>query len=166
MPTTPRSQGASDMTSNPRKPWILGLSLALLACTKDSAGPTDNSTPNPAVDASGADSSKTALSSIHTVFLILFENHNWVGQIKGNPSAPYLNGVLLSAGAHAEEYYNPPNLHPSEPNYIWLEAGDSLGVVDDNGPALNAKDVPRHLATYLEHAGISWKAYEEDIDGH
>src|SRR6266498_4164911 len=57
-----------------------------------------------------------------TVFVILMENHNW-STIKDNPSAPYINNVLLPMGAHAEQFYNPLSLHPSEPNYIWLEAG-------------------------------------------
>src|SRR5436309_2754740 len=43
------------------------------------------------------------------VFLILMENHNWA-DVKGNPSAPYLNNVLLPAGSHAEQYYNPPGI--------------------------------------------------------
>src|SRR5918911_1034822 len=78
-----------------------------------------------------------------TVFLILMENHNW-SQIKGNKSAPYLNS-LLSQGAHAEAYYNPPGLHPSEPNYIWLEAGDNLGIVDDADPSVNHRSTTDHL---------------------
>ena len=72
---------------------------------------------------SGTGGSKTAGAR---VFLIMMENHNW-GDIKGSASAPYING-LLTTGAHAEQYFNPAKLHPSEPNYIWLEAGDNLGV--------------------------------------
>src|SRR5437667_8432497 len=55
-------------------------------------------------------------SPIKTVFIILMENTNW-SQIKGNASAPYINNALLTQGAHAEQYYNPQGLHPSEPNY-------------------------------------------------
>ena len=36
--------------------------------------------------------------------------------MKGSPSAPYLNRALLPIASHAEQYYNPPNLHPSLPN--------------------------------------------------
>src|SRR5438093_3640726 len=49
---------------------------------------------------------------IHTVFLILMENHDW-SSITGSPSAPYINDVLLPMASHAEQYYNPPGLHPS-----------------------------------------------------
>src|SRR4051794_35315767 len=70
-----------------------------------------------------------------TVFVILMENHNWT-DIKDSPSAPYLN-ALLSQGAHAEAYYNPPGLHPSEPNYLWLEAGTNFGVTNNSNPTVN-----------------------------
>src|SRR5438270_11702053 len=65
-----------------------------------------------------------------TVFLIMMENHNWA-QIKGSPSAPYINSVLLPMASHAEQYYTPPRLHPSEPNYLWLEAGTNFGILND-----------------------------------
>src|SRR5204862_236991 len=48
-------------------------------------------------------------SAIRTVFLIVMENTDW-SSIKGSSSAPYINS-LLSVGAHAEQYYNPPNTH-------------------------------------------------------
>ncbi|MEO7329260.1 MAG: alkaline phosphatase family protein [Minicystis sp.] len=100
---------------------------------------------------------------ITKVFLILMENHNW-SQIKGSPSAPYING-LLAEGAHAEQYKNPPGIHPSEPNYLWLEAGTSFGVVNGLPPAINHQSTTQHLVTLLEHAGRSWKSYQEDIPG-
>ena len=54
---------------------------------------------------------------IQTVFVVVMENADW-SHIRGNSRAPYLNGTLLPASAHAERYYNPPNVHPSEPNYL------------------------------------------------
>jgi hypothetical protein len=98
-----------------------------------------------------------------TVFLIVMENHNWA-DIKGSASAPFING-LLATGAHAEQYKNPPGLHPSEPNYIWLEAGDNLGVSNDLPPSFNHQSTKAHLVTQLEKAGHTWKSYQEDIDG-
>ena len=98
-----------------------------------------------------------------TVFVIVMENHNW-SQIKDSPSAPYIN-ELLTEGAHAEAYYNPPDLHPSEPNYLWLEAGENFGIVDDAAPAANHQATTAHLTALLDAAGISWKSYQEDISG-
>jgi len=91
------------------------------------------------------------------------ENHNW-SQFKGSSSAPYINS-LLTQGAHAEADFNPPGLHPSEPNYLWLEAGTNFGITNDNDPSSNHQSSTAHLTTLLGAAGISWKSYQEDISG-
>jgi phosphatidylinositol-3-phosphatase len=118
---------------------------------------------------SAASSPQSATHHIQTVFIILMENRNWTGDgnldIKGNPSAPYINKTLIPIGSHAEQYYNPPNLHPSLPNYLWLEAGTNFGILNDNNPSQNHQSTKEHLVTLLKAAGISWKAYEEDITG-
>jgi hypothetical protein len=100
---------------------------------------------------------------ISKVFLILLENHKWA-QIKNSPSAPYLNG-LLAQGAHAEQYKNPPGLHPSEPNYIWLEAGTAFGITNGLPPAINHQRSTHHLVSLLERTGHTWRSYQEDISG-
>jgi phosphatidylinositol-3-phosphatase len=107
---------------------------------------------------------------IKTVFIILMENHNWTGgkagtSIKGNRSAPYINNTLLPIASHAEQYFNPPGIHPSLPNYLWLEAGTNFGILDDNPPSVNSQPTTQHLVTLLSNAKISWKTYEEDITG-
>jgi hypothetical protein len=66
-------------------------------------------------------------SPIRTVFVIVMENTNWA-DLKKSGSAPYIMNTLLPAASHAEQYYNPPGLHPREPNYLWLEAGTNFGV--------------------------------------
>ncbi len=106
---------------------------------------------------------------IKTVFVILMENRNWFGDtnrdIKGNPHAPYINNVLLPMASHAEAYLNPPSTHPSEPNYLWLEAGTNFGIRNDRPPRSNSQDTTQHLVTLLDGAGISWKAYLENSSG-
>jgi len=92
------------------------------------------------------------------------ENHNW-SQIIGSKSAPYINSTLLPIASHAEQYFNPPGIHPSEPNYLWLEAGTNFGILDDNEPAVNHQSTTQHLATFLQNKNISWKSYQENIDG-
>src|SRR6266851_7706325 len=101
---------------------------------------------------------------IKTVWIILMENHNW-SQIIGSKSAPYINSTLLPIASHAEQYFNPPGIHPSEPNYLWLEAGTNFGILDDNEPAVNHQSATQHLATFLQNKNISWKSYQENIDG-
>src|SRR5207249_987612 len=102
-------------------------------------------------------------SSIGTVFLIVMENTDW-SSIKGSSSAPYINRTLLPRAAHAEQYYNPPNMHPSLPNYLWLEAGTNFGILADNDPSQSSQNTTSHLVDMLENSTIpiSWKTYQED----
>jgi phosphatidylinositol-3-phosphatase len=122
-----------------------------------------------ATDASGAVTTSgpvqvTVSNHIKNVFVIVFENHDW-SSIKGSAAAPYINGTLLAQGAHADRYMNVPNLHPSLPNYLWLEAGATLGVTDDDVPANHRLTTTQHLVTLLQNAGVTWKSYQEDISG-
>jgi phospholipase C len=105
----------------------------------------------------------SGLPAIHTVFIILMENHDWSDFTASN--APYIRTTLVGAGAHSEQYFNPPNIHPSLPNYLWLEAGKNFGILDDNDPSSDHQSTTQHLTTMLTAAGITWKAYEEDISG-
>ena len=110
------------------------------------------------------------LSKVKTVWVVLMENHNWTGNnsgasfgdpdIKGSALAPYINS-LIPLRAHAEQYFNPPGNHPSQPNYLWLEAGTNFGVLADTQPGQPQLFTNQHLVKLLENAGISWKAYAE-----
>jgi len=111
------------------------------------------------------------MSKVKTVWVILMENHNWTGNnagaafgdpdIKGSLLAPYANGTLLDTSAHAEQYFNPPGNHPSQPNYLWLEAGTNFGILADTQPGQPQLNTHFHLVRLLEDAGISWTAYAE-----
>ena len=106
---------------------------------------------------------------IKTVFIIMMENHNWTGggplSIKGNPLAPYINYTLIPMASHANGYYNPPHMHPSLPNYLWLEAGTNFGIRDD-GPATKYRQTTHdHLTAMLNQKNIWWKSYEEGTTG-
>jgi phosphatidylinositol-3-phosphatase len=112
-----------------------------------------------------------------------------IQQIYQNPNAPFINSlvngtaVLLIDGqevnisqqvAYAKAYHNVlatpggnnPDIHPSEPNYIWQEAGTNFGVLNDNDPYTGGtnQDTSAHLAARLTKAGKTWKSYQEDID--
>ncbi len=105
-----------------------------------------------------------ASSAIQTVFIVMMENHDW-RQIQGSPSASYINGQLLPQASYTSQYFNPPGIHPSLPNYLWLEAGTNFGIRDDALPSVHHQATSDHLATLLENAGISWKTYQEGITG-
>ncbi len=125
------------------------------------AGSVRAATPSP----TGTAASATGLPPIQTVFLIIMENQNW-SDVK---DAPYIHS-LTTIGAHAEQYFTPPHLHPSEPNYIWLEAGTNCFggkcyTTDDDVSASNHISSTAHLVTQLKDAGIPWKAYLEGVTG-
>ena len=111
----------------------------------------------------------TTLHHIKTVFVIVMENHNWTGDgslnIKGNPEAPYINYTLLPMASYAQNYNNPPGIHPSLPNYLWLEAGTGFGIRDDGPPSQHSQTTQTHLVKLLENARISWRSYDENVSG-
>ncbi len=115
---------------------------------------------NTTVQATGTVTSRT----MKTVFLILMENHNW-SDIKGSSSAPYINNTILPMASYTEQYYNPPGNHPSEPNYLWLEAGTNFNILNDDDPSANHQSTKQHLVTLLSNANLSWKSYQEGISG-
>src|SRR6266853_3145868 len=99
-----------------------------------------------------------------TVFIILMENHNW-SSIMGSSSCPYINRTLLPMASYCRQYYNPPGIHPGEPNYLWLVAGTNFGILDDYDPSRNHQSSTNTLFKQLDASGISWKAYQENITG-
>jgi hypothetical protein len=104
---------------------------------------------------------KSPLARLKTVFVIVLENANWA-DVRGNPSFPYLN-KLIERGAHEEQYFNPIGVHPSEPNYLWMEGGTDYGVRDDEDPSRHHFPNRDHLVSVLGRAGISWRSYQEGI---
>src|SRR5207248_4673093 len=60
---------------------------------------------------------EASMQDVQTVFIILEENHSWAS-IKGSALAPYINNTLLPMASYAEQYYTPPGVGPSLPNYL------------------------------------------------
>jgi phospholipase C len=89
------------------------------------------------------------------------ENHSF-SDIMGSNDAPTIN-ALAGQGAVAAGYHD-PYVHPSEPNYLWMVAGENFGILDDNDPGpSNTIASTSHIADQIEHAGLTWRAYEEDM---
>lgn len=117
-----------------------------------------------------------------SIFYILMENHNLTQpvptnspqQILNNPAAPYINSLITPGNPNAVHvswattYFNAGiGVHPSEPNYVWAEAGSDFGVHTDADP-LGASgntfyDQSNHLSRQFTAAGITWKNYQEDV---
>ena len=118
-----------------------------------------------------------------------------IQQIFQNPNAPFINSLVNGTAvavingnavnisqqtAYAANYHNVlatasgnnPHIHPSEPNYIWAEAGTHFGVQNDADPftptgslaQIQNQDNQLHLVGLLTEAGRSWRSYQEDID--
>jgi hypothetical protein len=114
-----------------------------------------------------------------------------IQQIFQNTNAPFINSLVDGSAyaiidgslvhiseqvSYATNYRsvlatpggNNPHIHPSEPNYLWAEAGTNFGVLNDNDPfdakAPTNQDSPSHLTGLLQQAGHTWKSYQEDID--
>jgi phospholipase C len=89
------------------------------------------------------------------------ENHSY-SDIIGSAAAPYIN-QLAKQNAIAAGYHD-SYVHPSEPNYIWMVAGENFGVLNDNDPNPgNVIKSESHVADQLERAGLTWKAYQEGM---
>lgn len=145
-------------------------------------------------------------NQVGDIFVFALENHNLTQpnptsspqQILGNPAAPYFNSLITPGNSNAVQvsyataYYNAGvGVHPSEPNYVWAEAGTDFGFHSDADPSaangntfygdpgallssLNAyarsntvvfwhRTETRHLVGQLDAAGIPWKNYQEDV---
>jgi hypothetical protein len=104
------------------------------------------------------------------VFVIPMENES-IGAIYGSAKAPYINGTLLARYASADNFADElPDL-PSEPHYIWMEAGtnafaDHTFETDSSPSASNSTANTQHLVTQIEAAGggLDWAAYVESAD--
>jgi hypothetical protein len=150
------------------------------------------------------DNSYGKVKQVGDIFVIAMENHNFTQpptqtspqQILGNPAAPYLNSLLTPGNPNAAQvsyavnYLNSgTGVHPSEPNYVWDEAGSDFGFHSDADPAaangntfydnspqlvsqLTAngstlsfwhQNATPHFTGQLTAAGVRWKNYQEDV---
>jgi acid phosphatase len=106
---------------------------------------------------------KRASSFSGSVFTIVMENHSYA-DIIGSQDAPFINQLAMQ-NAVAKGYHD-SFVHPSEPNYIWLVAGENFGILNDNDPGpANHIAATSHLADQLENAGLTWKSYQESMGG-
>jgi phosphatidylinositol-3-phosphatase len=113
---------------------------------------------------SGGEGGGTGSGAIKTVFLILMENNNW-SSIYQSSAAPYINSLLPKASWCTNYFDNPAAVHPSEPNYIWLEAGSNLTFTTDADPSASNVSSADHLAKLMTAASVTWRDYAEDISG-
>jgi hypothetical protein len=125
--------------------------LVLLA-----AGCSSPPATTPVAPSTTAPPASTGGKATTRVIVVVEENHS-IGQIIGSPQAPFLNR-LAAHGTLLTSYY--AITHPSLPNYLAMVSGGTQGITSDCG-GCNV-DAP-NLVDQLEAAGVSWKAYMEDL---
>ena len=138
------------------------LTLALLLLAGVAVAGCANTSGNTAVTCSALSDSGTKPSPEWqgTVFTIVMENHSQ-GDILGNKDAPFINSLAQQNAVAAG--YRDNLVHPSEPNYIWMVAGENFGVLDDSDPTSHHLDSRSHIADQIDAAGLTWKAYMESM---
>jgi phospholipase C len=95
-----------------------------------------------------------------TIFTVVMENKSR-GDIFGNKDAPFINSLAKQntiAAGYVDNY-----VHPSEPNYLWMVAGENFGILDDEAPAVHHIDSKSHIADQIEMQGMTWKTYQESM---
>jgi hypothetical protein len=127
--------------------------------------------------------SQPALPPIHHVVVLVLENQSDAVTFGRTSPAPYLARTLVSQGARLTQYFAIG--HASLDNYVALISGQApnhdtqldCGIfsefkptadgLDDNGQLLGAGCVypqqVRTLPDQLERAGLTWRAYMEDM---
>jgi phosphatidylinositol-3-phosphatase len=124
--------------------------------------------------------SSAQAQQIGDVFYIALENHNFTQpstvpagtpeQLFKNPAAPFLNSLVTPGNPNAANvsfagnYQNvSPNLHPSEPNYVYQVSGVT-GPLNDNDPFPNNIVNAPNLNQLMAAKGQTWRSYQEDTD--
>jgi hypothetical protein len=118
-------------------------------------------------DAPSSESGSDAAMGPHPIAIIMMENHGYSDIIGDTTDAPYING--LATGYASATMWTDVN-HPSLPNYLALTSGSFYNDPQDCIPTWATPtgdctfDAPdTSLADQLTTAGITWKAYAEDL---
>ncbi len=90
--------------------------------------------------------------------VIVVEENRSQANIIGNKSAPFINALAANGAMMAQSF---AETHPSEPNYLALFAGSTLGVTEDVCP-VDGGNVP-NLASELLAASYTFIGFAEGL---
>ncbi|MCL4559753.1 MAG: alkaline phosphatase family protein [Chloroflexi bacterium] len=149
---------ASTATPSPTSPPPTQAPTVTLAVpVTASATATEQPTPIPATPTLQATAlPASGVPNFKHILVVVLENHEF-GSVIGNNQMPNFNNwakeyTLLT------QYY--AVTHPSLPNYIAMIGGDTFGIHSD---CLTCYINETNLADIIEKAGLTWKAYMEDL---
>ena len=129
---------------------------------------SDPGAPDPAGD-DAPPSVAISASAIQHVFVIAMENHGTASIYGNTASAPYINNTLLPRYGRATNFIDRLPSLPSEPHYVWMEAGtnafsDRTFTNDNNPSSTNSTASTAHLSTQITAAGSTWLSYQEGLN--
>src|SRR4029077_9067849 len=110
-----------------------------------------------ACGSAGADVGPSRAAAPPRILVVLMENHS-SPEVVGNPSMPFLNGLVASNGSVSTTDLS----HPSLPNYLGLVGGSIYNNPADTTPQDGTYPGPQ-LTDELAAAGLGWKAYMQDM---
>jgi hypothetical protein len=105
----------------------------------------------------GARSRTTGSSRLNHIIVVILENHDY--STARNQS---YTKSLLSRGTEFTNSY--AITHPSLPNYLAFFSGSTQGVSNDACPPAGAPYAKENLGHACEAAGLTWRAYSENLD--
>lgn len=132
-------------TAQVKQPWIPALLSLLLGLTAEMG---EAKTPPPATT--------QAVPLIDHIIVVVMENHSY-DEVRFEA---YTASLIAGNSSFSASY---ALTHPSQPNYIGMWAGLTLGVTNDNCPPTGAPYSAQNLGHACEAAGITWRAYSENL---
>jgi phosphatidylinositol-3-phosphatase len=108
----------------------------------------------------GADTTRPLVNNVvphhDHVAVVIMENKSY-DEVR---SLPYTASLIANGGTCTNSF---GVIHPSQPNYFAIWSGYTQGVANDNCPAPGSPFSADNLGHACEAAGLSWRAYSENL---
>ena len=144
-----RSLGAEWLSA-----WICGVALLLSGCQSNPTGSEPAPATPPDIPPVPADSTLTP--RLDHVVLIVLENKSYAEV----SAQPYISTLIQKGTVFTQSF---ALAYDSQPNYLALWAGSTLGVTNNACPPPGSPFNAENLGHACEAAGLTWRAYAENL---
>jgi len=103
-----------------------------------------------------SDARATSPPQLDHVLVIVMENKSY-DEVR---TQPYTASLIAQGSSFSNSY---AVTHPSQPNYLALWAGSTLGVTNDICPPAGSPWAVENFGHACEAAGLTWRAYSENL---